>query len=231
MHKCESLKISRLPLTCGLLTLLSYHLAYLLAAASGHVEWCVPYFQGCSSISAVGRQPPEELVFKGLIICGLSLMVLVWVVNHQWLKLLGETGHYRMAVITALGISGALMLLIYVLALGEYGNTYASMRRIGVNLGAGFSYLAQLLMYGVLRQIRPQVSVRLYRYWSIQVWLVLVIGIGNVICKLIIPEPVYDAYLEDSFEWILITLLGIYYLMLAQAWRINYSGKSQKIER
>lgn len=231
MHKCESLNVFRLPLICGLLTLLSYHLAYLLAALSGHVEWCVPYFQGCSSISAVGRQPPEELVFKGLIICGLSLMVLVWVVNHQWLKVLGGTGCYRMAAITALGISGVLMLLIYVLALGEYGNTYASMRRIGVNLGAGFSYLAQLLMYGVLRQVRSRISVRLYRYWSVQVWLVLVIGIGNVICKILIPEPVYDAYLEDSFEWVLITLLCIYYLMLARAWRSGCSGIGLKVGR
>ena len=56
-----AIMINLLPLVC-------IHLCYLVAANLGHIEWCVPYLENCTSISATGRKYPEFFIFKGLMI-------------------------------------------------------------------------------------------------------------------------------------------------------------------
>ena len=51
--------IAPLALITGLLPLVCVHTTYLIAASHGHVPWCVPYWDSCTSISATGRQLPE----------------------------------------------------------------------------------------------------------------------------------------------------------------------------
>lgn len=213
-----------LPLLCGLFFLCSYHIAYLLSAAAGHVEWCFPYLQGCTSISAVGRQPPEELVFKGLMIPALSLSVIYWLICSRWLVFLslGKQARVRLTVMSWLGVAGALMLMMYVLALGEYGDAYRMMRRTGVNLGAGFTYLAQLLLYGLVSRHCRSVSgltPGLLRLWAVQLWVTLVIGVSAQICKALVADAFYRAYLEDPFEWQVIGLLCAHFFIAAKAWK------------
>lgn len=211
-----------LPLLSGLLPLLAFHMAYLLSAAVGHVEWCFPYVQGCTSISATGRQPPEELIFKGLLIPGLTLMVVYWLQCRYWLLSLGCGASRRVSLITALGAGGAMLLVVYVVSLGENGGVYQLLRRASVNLGAGLIYMAQLLLYGIVRQHtrsgRITLPMGLLRWNALQVWLILAIGLASVFCKTLLPGLIYDRYLEDPFEWNLIVLLLWHFFLIRRAW-------------
>lgn len=117
-----------------------------------------------------------------------------------------------------LGIAGALMLMMYVVALGEYGEAYRMMRRTGVNLGAGFMFLAQILLYGMVRRQR-RVSVGVLRLWATQLWLTLVLGVTAQLCKGLVADRFYRDYLEDPFEWQLIGLLCAHFFIVAKAWK------------
>lgn len=50
-------------------------LSYLLSAAYGHVDWCVPFWESCSSISKAGRKPPAFFVFKAFFLPVAGLML------------------------------------------------------------------------------------------------------------------------------------------------------------
>ena len=211
-----------LPLLAGLLPLLAIHIAYLLSAIAAHVDWCFPYLQGCTSISRVGRQPPEELAFKGLMIPGLTLTVLYWIVCRQWLLRLGCTAYRRLRVMTGLGVAGAVFLIVYVVSLGEYGDIYRLLRRGGVNLGAGLTYLAQLLLFGLLHHQtntgQLALPARLRQLFTWQIWLVLVIGVASVLTKALLTREFYDQHLADPFEWNLILLLLLHFFLVRRAW-------------
>ena len=49
------MRLSFVPVVVALLPLAAIHLCYLLAAYLGHVPWCLPYVDSCTSISAAGR--------------------------------------------------------------------------------------------------------------------------------------------------------------------------------
>ena len=76
------MSLNFLPLLTALLPALAINFCYLLAASQGHVPWCIPYLEGCTSISATGRQAPESYLFRALIIPTAVLLVFYWRLSH-----------------------------------------------------------------------------------------------------------------------------------------------------
>ena len=125
-----------LPLLIALLFLVAAHAAYLLSIHAGHVPACVPYLEGCVSISRAARHGVGNHLFRLLVIPCAVLHALVWVLAHRWLR-----GGRRMVV---LGVGSAIALAVYATFLGTDGETYRFLRRYGVVVYFGFGYLAQL---------------------------------------------------------------------------------------
>src|SRR5690606_23810077 len=124
------MRLAPFALFTGLLPLLCVHLSYVIAAAYGHVDWCVPYWDSCTSISATGRELPEKLVFKLLMLPAAVCALLFWWLAHRWLHLACNRGSRAML---GTGIVAALFLMLYVVALGE-GNEYRWARQAGIIL-------------------------------------------------------------------------------------------------
>ena len=55
-----------LPLFIGLVPLIGVHTAYLIAVDYGYLQLCIPYLDGCTSISGTGRYPPASFLFKAV---------------------------------------------------------------------------------------------------------------------------------------------------------------------
>jgi len=102
----------------ALLPFITIHVSYIVAASQGHVEWCIPYWDACSSISATGRQMPEKLWFKLGMLPAAGVTALLW-----WQ--LGRSTEKKGAMII-LGILACVFLTIYTLALGVEGDTAGS---------------------------------------------------------------------------------------------------------
>ena len=65
-------------LLTALLPFLSVQLTYLVAASHGLVDWCFPYLDSCSSISAAGRKPPASYLFRATMLPSAAIMMAYW---------------------------------------------------------------------------------------------------------------------------------------------------------
>ncbi len=214
-------RLTWLPLIAGLLPLATYHLCFVISASVGHLPWCNPYIDSCTSISATGRQVPEMLVFKGLIIPAAIIIAAFWVIATHWLQQFGaqwdnQTTHWM----GRLGTTAALFLVIYTVALGIEHDAYRTLRRVGALLSFTLTYLAQLLLTLQLRKMQRAFPSQLPA-WPIPVLsgiCAVLIATGVVSLLLDGFYPGYDQ-IEDAFEWGFALLLNVYFVAFYFVWR------------
>lgn len=205
-----SLPLWPLPLLIALLFLIAAHAAYLLSIQGGNVPACVPYAEGCVSISRAARHGPGNALFRLLVIPCAVLHALVWLLALRWLR-----GGAAMA---ALGVVSAVALAVYATFLGTDGEAYRFLRRYGVVVYFGFGYLAQLaLMRRATRDAAlPQQVLRLMAWLCA---LMLALGIANVLAGVFVAEPDAKDRWENVFEWWLGLLMVGWHAALAWGWR------------
>lgn len=199
-----------LPLLIALLFLVAAHAAYLLSIQAGHVPACVPYLEGCVSISRAARHGLGNHLFRLLVIPCAVLHALVWLLAHRWLR-----GGRWMVV---LGVVSAIALAVYATFLGTEGEAYRFLRRYGVVVYFGFGYLAQLaLMRRATRMGALPAGVIATQAWIAAAMLGL--GLANVVAGLAVADPAARDRWENVFEWWLGLLMVGWYAVLACGWK------------
>jgi len=214
------LKLSSIALLVAVLPFVAVHFSYLLSAWQGYVEWCVPYWQGCTSISGTGRHGAAYFVFKGLMIPGAVLMGFYWWLNYQWLLLQGDKAQRQRRLILILGLIASAGLILYCVVLGSIGDIYRTQRRIGVVLYFGLTFLAQLLMtYRLSKLAQPALRSAYLCQLTIccGMW-----GLGIIHLVLEIVAPDLDA-IDDIIEWNFALLVMAYYAGSSWVWRYRDS--------
>ncbi len=212
MIKNPDSSLSVLAWCCAILPFLTIHICYLVSASYGHVEWCVPHWDACTSISATGRQMPEKLLFKLGMIPSALLTAWLWWRIRQWLltRLPGTT----LSSTLVPGLLAASFLILYTLALGVEGDTYQRIRRIGVTLSFAFTFLAQLQctrLFGKLARAsnasQSIIDWQKYLFWLLSC--LLLTGLTSVILDAWMGTG-YDS-LEDAFEWNMALMLQFWF--------------------
>jgi hypothetical protein len=206
-----------LPLLVALLPLLAAHLAYALSIGEGHVPACVPYLEGCTSISRAARHGLGNQLFRLLMLPCALLLALHWLATRAWLA--QRSGDAQLArSLYLLAPFAGLALATYVAFLGSEGEVYRFLRRYGAQLYFAAVYLAQLV---ALRHWRRQQG-----RWdgSGGTWLcisILMLGLG--LGYTAVANSVEDAELkdrmEDLLEWHIGLLMTAWYLLLARVWQ------------
>ncbi len=233
------MNIRPVALIAALLPFFAVHMTYFLAASYGLVDWCNPYYDSCTSISATGRKPPASYLFRATMLPAAVFMMAYWWLNFTWLRHLWLR-HFRLQVpdwpdarpkrqaalpmsalwMFGLGIAGCIGLILYVTVLGEQGEAWALQRRTGTVLFFSFTYLAQLLLAGQLLQLRallPQSVPRLLITMLVLCVLLLCAGLLTVILDA--WDEVFYESVEDAFEWVLTLLLQTNFLLGYLVWR------------
>ncbi len=214
------MRLSFVPLVVALLPLAAIHLCYLLAAYLGHVPWCLPYVDSCTSISATGRQGPESHVFRATIMPSAVLMLVYWVLVHEWFKTLGNRMAAVRRIMLGLGLVASLGMIVYAAVLGEFGDGYRLQRRIGVTLFYAFTVLAQLLMaiqVEAVARVRPTlIPLRISRA-------LLVVSAATILVILagLLFWAFFEHYsrIEDAFAWWVTLLVLLQPLVAYFAWK------------
>jgi hypothetical protein len=132
-------------LASWLLPSLAVLITYLVSAAQGQVPTCIPFFEGCTSISGAARRDPSIHIFRTLMLPTATIMAAYWLLARAWLGHLGDTRRARDWML-ALGLIGALFMVLYVVFLGTDGRAYGLMRRYGVMVYFAFTSIAQLVL-------------------------------------------------------------------------------------
>lgn len=200
-------------LMTGLLPIIAIHTTYLVSAIQGHVPWCFPYFESCTSISATGRHGAAYYIFKGTMIPAAVLLMLYWYLTAHWLRQIGDSRGAGRAIFV-IGSIGAIFLIVYTVALGAAGDDMRLQRRIGIIFYFTLTYLSQLLLVWRIGLIRPHEPTRAILYALCAT--ALIIGLTTIGLDLSISN--YDDY-EDAFEWILALLVHIYFLVSVYTWK------------
>lgn len=201
-------------LITALIPFVALHTTYLVSAIEGYVDWCLPYWQHCASISATGRHGTAYFLFKGAMIPAAVFGALFWLLNGRWLRQLGARG-VALSWLKWLGFGACVGLVIYSVVLGHIGDTYHTIRRIGVVLYFALTYIAQLLVSGSLRSVPAWQRQGQRLLWLSQ--LTLAIGMLSVILQGAAPQ-LYER-IDDAFEWTFALLINLHALWVALLWR------------
>lgn len=218
------MNIRLVALLAALLPFAAVNLTYVVAASSGLVDWCFPYLDSCTSISATGRHPPASYLFRATMLPSAVVMMAYWWLNHVWLaevgRVVGIDNRRMNHCMLGLGILACIGLILYVTVLGEPGDTWARQRRVGTVLFFSFTYIAQLLMLAQLRVLGHGLpglpAALLLCMWLVCVGL-LALGLLTVILDAW-NEAWYES-VEDAFEWQLSLLLQFNFLLGYCVWR------------
>ena len=175
-------------------------MCYLIAVEHGYLPGCIPYLDGCTSISGTGRYPPASFLFRAVELTAAALLIIVWYFAVEWLRAL-KPQLSRSTVVTILvsGTIGALALIVYVTFLGTTEPIYEFMRRFGIYFYFLGTVLAQLFVALSLRGIRAEALGKLP---DALLWLSaspFAFGIINLVQKAVLADATADA-LENSIE-------------------------------
>ena len=196
-------------LITGLAPLIGVNLAYWIGANADVIPSCIPYFDGCTSISAAGRYPPGDRLFRAVMLPQAILLGATWYLAALWLKSLSPNSRTATPALV-LGLVGALALILYVTYLGTREPFYELMRRFGIYLyfmGTGFGQI--VLTFGLPRSaLRKTMLAVLAVPW--------VLGIANFVQKALLEDP---DRLENVIEWIVSVFIQAWFLLLYVAWR------------
>ncbi len=210
-------------LWAAVLPFLGVHLSYLVAASTGAVDWCVPYWDSCTSISATGRHAPASYIFRGTMLPAAAFIALYWVASAAWLAAVqrgtsqatGSLNHWMVG----LGVVACVGLVLYVSVLGEPGHIWRQQRRIGTVLFFSFTFLAQLLLVAQVFRLGDKLTA-VQRHAQVMFRLcmaLLFLGLLTVILDSW-DEAFYES-VEDAFEWVLALLLQLNFLLGYLMWR------------
>ena len=131
-----------LPFFEALLPLLTINICYLVAASLDHVPVCIPYLEGCTSVSSTGRQFPESVIFKFGMIASAVVLMLLWLATARFLRVCGES-LLRVNALRVFAMLATVSLVIYAITLGMNNDDYAGIRRLGTR---GFAICSTLAM-------------------------------------------------------------------------------------
>jgi len=190
------------------------HLAWWLSVRAGHIPYCIPYLEGCTSISRAARHGLGNHLFRLMVLPCALLVGIHWWLAGRWLAGRGGGGGTVMLV---LGVLGALALAVYATFLGTDGEAYRFLRRYGVIVYFGCSYLAQLLFLRQARASGPMNSASRTLMLAICVAM-LILGMVHVVVAALIGGSGLQDRLENVFEWHLGVLLVCWFLVHARLW-------------
>lgn len=211
------LTLTRLPWLLVALPIAAVHLSYLLSASRGDVPWCMPYIDGCTSISRAARHGQANIVFKSLMLPYAALLLLFWHRLSGALRELRPEAGRRTRSVRLLGMTAALFLALYTVFLGIDGEFYQWMRRYGITVFFGFSVLAQMLSFALLNPLlaghRPLRLSMLY-------FSGLLLGLGLLSVPLQHFADNAKAAM-NALEWSYAALMTFFYAIIGLAFGVN----------
>ena len=201
--------VRALPLFACLAPLIGINIAYWIGASNDVLPSCIPYLDGCTSISSTGRHPPGDRLFRAVMLPQSAILAVIWYFAVLWLKSIKPAARSGPGILGA-GVIGAIALILYVSYLASNDPFYEVMRSYGIYLYFAGTALAQLILSLSLERSRLQRAM---------VWIIVApfaLGILNFIQKAVLGSLNSN---ENRIEWIASLLMQIWFVMLWIAWR------------
>ena len=210
-----------LSLIIVLLPFIVSNLVYLLSAYKGYIPWCIPYIDGCTTISKAARSGNSLYIFRATMIAYGVLLLWFWIYVKQWLQLLYAYTTLMSHFIFWLGIVGAIFLILYVDFLGTEGEMNRFMRHVGIFVFFICTPLAQLLLliqhYKILDSLQKNnINPKVLRYQLLVIILIIFISLVSLALDITHTKS-YES--ENIVEWNIALLMQLYFLGMFFIWK------------
>lgn len=210
-----------LALIITIFPLLISNVVYLLSAYEGFIPWCIPYVDGCTTISKAARSGNSIFLFRATMIVYGILLIWFWIYVRHWLdQLYGHTTNIARFILW-LGVVGSLFLIVYIDFLGTTGEVNRFMRRYGILIYFVCTPIAQILLlrqhYNILPSLQKGIiKPRFLHYQLALIILMLIIGSISGALDLTYTKT-YES--ENIVEWNLALLMQLYFLGIFFIWK------------
>lgn len=218
-HDRTSWKAWWLPALSAALLVGAIHLGLALSVTRGLVPSWFPHVDGSCSVSRACRQEPAIHVFRALTLPAATLLAGTWLVAARWLALRELAGPRLRRAVLALGLSGALFLVLYATFLGTEGALYRLLRRYGVYVFFGGTAVAELLVTLALTRARRAGRAPEVEPWVVQALtatMVFLLAAGPV--NLAAAKVLEREATANVLEWWFAIAMGLGFALLARAW-------------
>ncbi|QDH69522.1 hypothetical protein [Marilutibacter alkalisoli] len=202
-----------LPALASLIPLVAAHLAWWLSMRDGLVPVCNPYVEGCVSISRAARHGLGNHLFRLAMLPCATLQVALWWVAAQWLQ--RRTGSPA-RLLPWLGLMAGVSLALYATFLGTEGDAYRMLRRYGVTVYFGATFLALMAMLRRLSRQWPDAPV--CKPLQCIALGMLAMGVASVIASAVVGDPDARDRWENRLEWHLGLWLTAMFAVIAWHW-------------
>jgi hypothetical protein len=201
---------------CAVLPLVAAHAAYLISATLEAVPWCLPHLDGCTSISRAARSTtPAIVLYKSLILPYSLLLALFWWHAATWLREVRPERRKTIVALPLLGLIAALGTASYTFVLGVDGELIQFVRRYAINVGFGFTVLAQMLLAAAIaNEVRVPQGLR--RATVGLCLAMLLLGLASIPLQFLTSSR--DAML-NAIEWTYGVLMLAFFPLIGAAWR------------
>lgn len=203
-----------IPIWAALVPLITINVTYLIAADLEHVRTCIPYLQGCASVSSTGRMFPESLIFKAGFLPSALVLAIFWYLCAQFLAIAGVTSA-KLYVLRVLGVVACVSLMTYALTLGQNVGWFPELRRAGI---VGFTlctFLAEVLFWVWYAPLRSN-STR--RVWVWLIVLSLALPMLDVISEVAKWSGAPRKLTNNTIAWNAFVVTSAYYAVVARLW-------------
>lgn len=211
-----------------LIPLVAVHASWLWSSLAGAIDWCLPYWSGCTSISRAARSSDALFLFRAAMLINATLLAIYWLQAGSFIALRSVSHHSstpgqnrcrQINWMQIAGISGAAFLVLYVDFLGTTGPVYRLLRQYGVTFYFSLTLLAQLLF---LRQLLPLVNEHYAVRWinakTRLCWWMLAVGLSSILGNALLVDPAKDHW-ENIIEWHFALAMNTYFLFTAILWQ------------
>lgn len=210
-----------LALLGGLLPIVATLVAWALSTAEGLIPACVPFVDGCVSVSRAARHGLANHVFRALMLPAAALQGLCWVLAAHWLASLLPP--YRLLrALAPLGVVASIALVLYGAFLGTEGAAYRWLRQYGTVVYFGGTCVCLLIAGGGVQRAVVAGRLALAR-WVEHAMVVLALtlvglGLGNALIAWLFDDEV-KGRIENVTEWWAALIFMMGFFALALAWR------------
>ena len=120
-------RLRPISLACFFLPVFTVIISYLISIKLNLVAICIPNFEGCTSISRVGRYEPVKFFFKPMMYFYALSIFFFWNIFLQEIKIIRIKSKY-LIILTFITV---IFLCLYITFLGE-SKVYSFFKRIGI---------------------------------------------------------------------------------------------------
>ena len=205
-----SYKLRFISLACFVLPVFTVIISYIISINLDLVAKCIPNFEGCTSISRVGRYEPVKFFFKPMMYF-YSLIIFFF-----WITFFKEINNFKIKSknLVILTFITVIFLCLYIIFLGE-SNLYSFFKRIGIYFYIISIVLLQLFSNKILISNQKKLS-KIFNYKIVKLnyglsWLLVISGL--ILLPVLVIKIDTFPQIKNIISWNYFLLIQLFFLL------------------